>query len=634
MEREPVALLKAAPDRDKPSVQKVRERQITSFADWDRVGQVRSTIVAFENSNGHREAAIFADAMLRDDRINGVMSTRAGAVAGAYVSFQAATNKRRAQKIAEELQGSEDQAGKWETMVPASVLSELLMWGYFLGIAVAEIVWTLNETEWVPRLKMWHPQNLRWDSSMLCYLMDTETGTVKLPKVDENPRSDGKWVVWCPYSYRNGWRRAMMRPLAMLYLARQWTYRDWSRYNEKHGSPADKVFVPETANAQEKADFYATVANRGADSTFFLPRGAADAPGYDVEILEATGQSWQSFKEHIAKLETDVAIMVLGQNLTTEVQGGSFAATKEHGQVRLDKLREDAKIANVLRDQVLTWWAQFNHGDAALAPRPKFEIEPPADEKQEAETIAAVGNAIITLQAAQVPVDALAVATKAGVPLLPDDEQEAAGARGVELTPSSLGAILTVNEARDAKGMGPLMTPTGAPDPDGTLSVAEYTAKVQSRFEGGGGPFGRRAVPPGQEEPAPDQKEPDDDEDEPTAMNTTAREVFAALDALRGLQVDRTVALRAKRTVAGSKRAAGYADALMLRARKRAAAVMKPDLVALTSAIQAATSYDDLRERVITLYREKMTAKELAKTVEKVQILAHMSGRLGAVEDI
>jgi len=50
-------------------------------------------------------------------------------------------------------------------------------------------------------------------------------------------------------------------------------------------------------------------------------------------------------------------------------------------------------------------------------------------------------------------------------------------ASDVQLTATDIGAIITVNEGRSKMGFGPLLLPSGANDPDGFISIAEFKAK-------------------------------------------------------------------------------------------------------------------------------------------------------------
>ena len=135
------------------------------------------------------------------------------------------------------------------------------------------------------------------------------------------------------------------------------------------------------------------------------------------------------------KLETSISIAVNGQNMTTEHQGaglnaGGVAAVQN--QVRLDKRKEDAKIALALRAQCLTWWAKWNYNDPDLAPRPEYQVEPPEDELAEASSLKMLGDALQSLQTAQVPVDVRTVGQEWAIPMLTEEEVAAKEAQEAE----------------------------------------------------------------------------------------------------------------------------------------------------------------------------------------------------------
>lgn len=67
-------------------------------------------------------------------------------------------------------------------------------------------------------------------------------------------------------------------------------------------------------------------------------------------------------------------------------------------------------------------------------------------------------------------------------------------ASGTKITATAAASVMTVNEARAASGLGPLMTPTGEPNPEGNMFLEEYMAKHAAAItkavtaEGGGQP--------------------------------------------------------------------------------------------------------------------------------------------------
>ncbi len=52
-----------------------------------------------------------------------------------------------------------------------------------------------------------------------------------------------------------------------------------------------------------------------------------------------------------------------------------------------------------------------------------------------------------------------------------------AGSSEVDLAPTTMAIVVTVNEARASKGLGPLLNPDGTPNPDGFIPVSEFEAK-------------------------------------------------------------------------------------------------------------------------------------------------------------
>jgi phage gp29-like protein len=222
---------------------------------------------------------------------------------------------------------------------------------------------------------------------------------------------DPQWLVYAPHGIERGWMMSLVRSLAVPWLIRQWGWRDWGRYSEVHGLPTRKGKVPYGASEEDKQRFIQEIASLGTESTIRLPQGATkDDPGFDVELLEAESNTWEGFEKLLVRADTCIAVRIVGQNLTTEVEGGSYAAANVHDRVRNDILRADAdSLAEALHRQTLSDYARFNFGDPGLAPLPKWDVEPPEDENAEATAAKTWADAIVTLQAtgAKPDVDAI-----------------------------------------------------------------------------------------------------------------------------------------------------------------------------------------------------------------------------------
>jgi hypothetical protein len=96
---------------------------------------------------------------------------------------------------------------------------------------------------------------------------------------------------------------------------------------------------------------------------------------------------------------------------------------------------------------------------------------------------------------------------------------------------------------------------------------------------------------------------------------------------------DREVALRATRSPAGKRRARQYGDAVADRAKALAARALAVDLAAIKGEIDAATSWDDLRQRILVAFKG-MDPKKLASIVAKARIMAHLGGQASVLREV
>jgi phage gp29-like protein len=401
-----------------------------SWSGVDNNVDVEGILRAFEYGN-FRTASMFADQILRDDRINGILSTRSGGLLATPLTCKPADETPKAAEVASYLGGDDKQPGIWDELFPSETIAELMRWGHQLGFGVAEIIWRGEKDAkgrlWhTPRLRVWHPQFVYWNWATFSFWIITANGMEELPKIDENPRSDGKWVVWCPRGFIYGWIHGLIRPLSRLYLMRAWNYRDWARYNEVYGAPMKKGIVPSNADDEVKQRFKADLINAGADGAIIVPAGKdGEGKSFDVEMLEAKSRGYTTFDDFKKQIDVDIAICVNGQNLTTEAKGGGLgggrAADVMEG-IRSDYKAQDAKVAKCLRLQVLTYWTKANYGDAELAPRPEYGATQENDAKDEAQSMLLLGQALGAMVAAGVPIDIRAVIDRAGYPMLSEEE--------------------------------------------------------------------------------------------------------------------------------------------------------------------------------------------------------------------
>lgn len=211
--------------------------------------------------------------------------------------------------------------------VPARGDPEILRAGYLMNFALAEIIWTADEGLWWPRLKFWHTRFVRWDWTAMAYKVQTANGEITRPPVDENLYGGGKWFVWCPSGTSTHgcagrsvrWpavRGARVDPAGLRTLLRD---------------PRNGAAEGHRAGWQRKREGRRGLRRAGCEP----PRRADDhaSPGRGGEqvrhrVRRGAGSHVGAFKDFKAQLDTDIAVLVLGQNLTTEAAGGGWGAAR------------------------------------------------------------------------------------------------------------------------------------------------------------------------------------------------------------------------------------------------------------------------------------------------------------------
>lgn len=346
-----------------------------------------------------------ADAVLSDDRVQAALGTRINGVLGLPMTFEPVDDSPLAARVAAALEVD------WWQLADESTLVEWISYAILVGACLAELVWDTSGERSLPRLRVWHPSNTRRKDGAWQVRQANDTWLAVEP-------GDGKWALLAPFGERRAGTRALIRGVAIAWLSKTYALMDWNRYSEFYGGPTRVGRSPVGADADDRRAFAADLAALASDSAIVVPEG------WTIELLEAKGGgSIDVFQRLIDWADKAISIAILGQNLTTDVEGGSLAAAQVHENVRADLVQADAEVlATSAHNHVVTWWAEFNYGRRDLAPWPSWDTTPPADERELAEALASRATALLTLSTAQLqtglPIDWPALASQLGIPLI------------------------------------------------------------------------------------------------------------------------------------------------------------------------------------------------------------------------
>jgi SPP1 gp7 family putative phage head morphogenesis protein len=338
-----------------------------------------------------RLASELCDNMLADDRINTVYDTRIGGLLGLELQFEASSSGRRRNMAVRALEADED----WWAMFPESELWPLLVWGRHFGISFGQLHPTDHEGRTVPRLEFWHPRNTRFDWNTRQWLALTEPGTG--PREVPITPGDGQWIAYSPYGAYRPWASGLWRGLARWWLLKSFAQDDAGRRSEKSGTTIveDSLEGNDPVEARQlRKDIASDMAAAARDAVVVLPSG------FKASLLESKDSIQANQGTIIDMANSAIAIAVLGQNLTTEVAGGSYAAATVHSKVQIQRIRSDGETASTtLHNQALEWWAEYNFGSTKLAPWPIWRTDPPTDQVSRATVLSTLATALNGLKA-------------------------------------------------------------------------------------------------------------------------------------------------------------------------------------------------------------------------------------------
>ena len=528
---------------------------------WD-LADARAAIERHEVAEFESSAAL-AEAMGRDDRIGAVFRTRANAVVARNgdVELQplegAGSRATRLVKIAEEW--------FWKVVTDAW-LRETVTNMVGMGFSLSRIVWERIGRQYRPaKLITWYAHNVGWNRELRCYTARTTDDVLDVLPGDPN------WLLITPGGERS-WLSGAVRALGTAYVFRNFDRNMWLRYNERHGNPIFAIREPASGVGDNtrinKESFYAQMRRIGSSGVVKLPQ-MGNGVGYDMSVVEPTSRSWESFKALKAECDTDIAIAILGQNLSTEVKGGSFAAATAHENVRADYRGNDIEtLSTALHDQLLAPWA-FRSGlasDERVIPWPTWDQSERFERGEYSTTVFTFAQAAEKLDGRpEIGVDLPAVAERLGIPLLSPAERR--------------------KRSREAK---------------------------------------RERKPDDDDDDATDDENGSSDDDgadapDPAARRTTARTV-------------RTASGMPLAVSSGFVEGQLYADAVTDSAKARASSeAIAPYIADLLAIIDDHDDYESIRSAVLARYRDADPVRH-AEIVQLALSLAQLGGRAAVVQ--
>jgi len=306
-----------------------------------------------------------ADIERRDSHVGAQLRTRRLALAGLPRVVEAASDDKSDVQIADELQ----------RMVSGHAFSNLvfdLLDAVFKPYSICEIVWSYGE-KWTPDKFIWRDPR--------SFAVSPEDGSTLLLRTLDNPKGEPldawKYITHAPRQFSGPITTGgLVRPCSVMYSCKTLGMAAWLGYMEIFGIPWRIGRFDKNASQEDKDTLALAVQVLGMDGGVVLP------VGMDVEILNSMGSgAGSSLHRDLADwCDRQTSKAILGQTLTADVGGGSYAQGSVHDGIRRTILIADAvDLAATLQRDLIEPWCTINFGELAAYPVLRFVTEEPED---------------------------------------------------------------------------------------------------------------------------------------------------------------------------------------------------------------------------------------------------------------
>jgi phage gp29-like protein len=410
-----------------------------------------------------------------DDRVTATLGSRTAGLFGREVRHTPANDSKAAKEVCDAW------AEDWPNFAAGPALRTISEYEIGLGWAPAQLVWDTT-SRWKPRAQFWNNRYTYYHWPLRRFVALTQDGQTPIEP------GDGKWLLHSHYDPYRAWIFGAVRAVAEPWLLRHFAFRDMARYSEVHGLPIRVAETPASADPDERAQYAQNVSTLGTETTLLLAKGVDEQNSYGFKLVEATDPSWEVFSALIGQCDMAIVLALNFQNLTTEVNTGSFAAVQGHMDIRQNGIQsDDMAWSNTIHRQVQRPYALFNFGDPDLAPTTHWDVTPLDQLNSKVERLQKFGTAIEVLRRGGWEFEdeemAREWASKSlgfqGIPKFKITDPVSSGMGGnkdpMPFAPLDPTQIVKVNEARAEKNLPPI--------PGGDVTIADFHADKDTERE-------------------------------------------------------------------------------------------------------------------------------------------------------
>lgn len=334
--------------------------------------RLRSILQAAATGDAHDYLTLAEEMEEKDPHYGAVLGTRKRAVSSVPVTVEAASEEERDEALAAEIRELTE-APEFGDMM------DDLLDAIGKGFSVVEPIWHLDGGKLKP--KAYEYRDPRW------FRFDEVTGKRLQLRAESGQGIElppNRLLVHMP-RLKSGLpiRGGVARLVAVSYMCKAFSLKDWMRYAELFGMPLRIGRYGPGAKPDDIAVLRRAVSQLAADAAAILPQGMQIE---FQEIANAAGGA-ELFERLAEWLDKQISKAVLGQTMTTD-DGSSQSQANVHNEVRQDILKADAKQLAATLNRLVRVYIDLNHGPQLHYPRIVLQVTEPEDLKALADALA------------------------------------------------------------------------------------------------------------------------------------------------------------------------------------------------------------------------------------------------------
>ena len=361
--------------------------------------------------------ALASEIERKDPHIGAQLRTRKLALGGLPWVVEAASDEALDVQIADELQA----IAKSHNF---SMLVFDLLDGIFKPFSACEIIWSFGE-RWIPTDFHWRDQKH--------FRVDPEDGRTLLLRTPEAqsgvPLEAWKWILHTPRMFSGPLvTGGLVRPCSVMYSLKTLGLSAWLGYMELFGIPWRIGHFPAGTSEEDRDELEKAIQGLGMDGAALLP----DTMKVEIENAIGSGAGSQLHERLCDWCDRQVSKAILGQTLTADTGGGSYAQGSVHNEIRRAILVADAvDLAATLMRDLVEPYVRINYGEGVQLPVLRCQTDEPEDRK-------AFVDALVPLVDRGLTVEQSIVRDRLGIPAPAPNAEVLQPSRSISAGPSGI----------------------------------------------------------------------------------------------------------------------------------------------------------------------------------------------------